>query len=479
MRGAGRASTASGPSARSSFCRESYLDRIDLFPYKPLMIMTTKQRPFLTIISVFLLLALAGCVSAGKRYKQGQKLEGQGRLEEAAQRYIAALAKDPNREDARQSLADVGSQVVDDYLAQARADDSSGRYESAVEAIIRIDSLRDRAGQVGVALPVPDDYADFRRDMTDAAVVSVFQQGGDLENDGNWAEALRRYERLLSYPLAADQRRGADEARARVLIRWAKQDMERGSFRAAFGHAQNALGIFGPDSETGAESKAIQRAALDAGTKTVAVLPFWADPRVGDKAPRGMESKLYDVLVYEHMDDPVPFVGPIDRGAIHREMNRLRVRSGDIPSRTAVTVGRALNADFVVVGWLGSYLQEDGAPQETAHKAPLRRDRSSIAEYTEKRYTVKLTGEVMYRIVEPGSGRVVEEETVTANASAPFRRAYFDGDYTTLELSRDERMLFDKERWLRAEEELQASLVDKLAEKTAASIFERVLRFVK
>jgi hypothetical protein len=160
-------------------------------------------------------------------------------------------------------------------------------------------------------------------------------------------------------------------------------------------------------------------------------------------------------------------------------MSRLRVRSGEIPSRTAGTVGLALNADFVVVGWLESYLQEDGVPQETARQAPFRRDRTKTAAYTEKRTTVKLTGEVMYRILEPASRRVVDEERVVANASAQFRRAYYDGDYTTLDLTRDERMLFDKEGWLRAEEELQASLVKKLAEKIAASVFEKVLRFVK
>jgi len=144
-----------------------------------------------------------------------------------------------------------------------------------------------------------------------------------------------------------------------------------------------------------------------------------------------------------------------------------------------VMVGQALNADFIVIGWLESYLQEEGVPEEIARKALLRRDRSTYATYTEKRYTVKLTGEVMYRIVEMTSRRVVEEETVVANTSGQFRRGYFDGDYTTLDLSRDERMLFDKEGWLRAEEELQARLGNKLAEKIAASIFERVLRFVR
>jgi len=85
----------------------------------------------------------------------------------------------------------------------------------------------------------------------------------------------------------------------------------------------------------------------------------------------------------------------------------------------------------------------------------------------------------MYQIVDPAASRVIAEETVVAKISGQFRRGYFDGDYTALDLSRDERMLFDKEEWLRAEEELQAILYKQLAERIAASIFERVLLFVK
>lgn len=438
-----------------------------------------KPRPFVAIVTLSLLAALVGCASVEKRYKKGQELEEKGRLEEAARRYISVLAKDPGREDARQRLADVGARVIDDYLAQARADGSDGLYENAVAAIIRIDGLRGRTGQVGVTLPVPDDYAGFRRDMVDAAAASLFRQGEELEDAGNWGEASRRYEKLRSYPLDPDQMLKVDGSRARTLLRWAERDMELGSFRAAYGRAQSAMDIFGPDSGPGGEARAIQRTALDAGTKTVAVLPFWTDPGAGGATPRGIENDLYDSLLYERMAAPPLFVGPVDRGAIHREMVRLRVRSGDIPARTAVTVGRALNADFVVLGWLASYGQEEGAPEEIARKAPLRRDRSSSAAYTEKRTAVRLTGEVTYRLVETATGRTVEEETVGTQASATFRRAYFDGDYTTLDLSRDERALFNKEEWLRAEEELRASLVDKLAERIAPGIFERVLRYVR
>jgi hypothetical protein len=211
----------------------------------------------------------------------------------------------------------------------------------------------------------------------------------------------------------------------------------------------------------------------------VAVLPFWADPGAGAGTPRGIESDLYDALLYEHLADPVLFVGPIDRGAIHREMSRLRVRGGDIPDRTAAAVGLALGADFVVVGWLDAYLEEDGPAEEIVRQAPLRRDRSKSAAYTERRFTRKLTGEVIYRVLDPATRRAQAEDRVMAYASASFRRAVFEGDYTSLDLGREERSLFDKEGWLRAEEELQADLVDKLAAKIAPALFDRVLRFVR
>lgn len=441
------------------------------------MIKSTRLRPFAAFVIASLV--FAGCVSTEKRYRKGQALESQGRLEEAAQRYIAVLAKEPGREDARERLAEVGAGVVDDYLARARGLDAEGSYEAAVDAVLRLDGLRDRTAQVGVVLPVPDDYADFRGDVLAAAVASLYRQGADLESEGRWSEAARRYDKLRGYPLAPEEARRADESRARVFLRWAEQDMSMALFRAAYGHAQTAIDIFGPDSEAGAEGLSVQRAALDAGTRTVAVLPFWADPGAGAGTPRGIESSLYDSLLYEHLADPVLFVGPIDRGAIHREMSRLRVRAGVVPDRAAAAVGLALGADFVVVGWLDAYLEEDGPAEEIVRKAPLRMDRTRSAAYTERRFTRKLTGEVVCRVLDPAAGRSLAEDRIAAHASAAFRRAAFDGDYTTLDLSREERALFDKEGWLRAEEELQADLVDKLAAKIAPAIFDRVLRFVR
>lgn len=443
------------------------------------MIERTASRTSTAIVSVLLAGALAACVTTEKRFQKGQALESQGRLEEASQRYIAVLAKEPGREDARRSLEDVGARLIDDWLDRARADGADGRFEEAVSAIRRIDGFRDRAGQVGVRFAVPEDYGDFRRRTIDAAVAALFRQAEEMEGAGNWPGAAERYDRLRSFALSPEETRRIDEARVRVLLRWAEDDMARGAFRAAYGHAQGALALVPSGGDAAAAARSLQKAALDAGTRTVAVLPFWADPGVGAGTPRGLADRLYDALVFERLDEPVPFVGPIDRGAIHREMDRRRVRDGDIPDRTAAAIGLALRADFVVVGWLDRFRQEDGVAQETPRKAPLRRDRTVSATYTERRYTAKLTGEFVYRILDPVTRGTVDEETVSAEVSTLFRRAAFDGDPATLDLSREERALFDREAWRRAEEELEDELVDKLAEKIASGLFERVLRRVR
>ena len=144
-------------------------------------------------------------------------MESKGRFEEAARHYIKVLAKDPTFEDARQRLQNVGARAIDIFLEQAYAYESAQAYEDAVRVLKRVDDLRHRAEKVGVILQVPDDYGDFRQEMTAAAISSLFEQGEYSEQVGDWPEALRKYERLKRlYPLSPAQNMRADQSRARV-----------------------------------------------------------------------------------------------------------------------------------------------------------------------------------------------------------------------------------------------------------------------
>jgi tetratricopeptide (TPR) repeat protein len=439
-----------------------------------------KKRIFLSVISLLLVFTLNSCVSVEKRFKKGEQMENKGRFEEAARHYIKVLAKDPTFEDARERLENVGAKAIDIFLEQAYAYESAEAYEDAVRVLNRVDDLRHRAEKVGVILQVPDDYADFRQEMTAAAIDSLFNQGEYSEQVGDWTEALRKYERLKRlYPLSPSQNLRADQSRARVYTMWAEQDLAREYFRTAFSHAQKAIDIFGPGSGSSVTALEIQRIALTAGTRIVAVLPFWSSEGVEDEAPQGIVRELYDILLYEYLSEPVPFVALADPGKVHRELRRLRLRDKALTRNMAARVGQNLNTDFVIIGTMESYLQEEKDPQEKMHKVPLRKDKSSFATYLEKKYTARLTVEVKYQIIDSVRRRVIEEKTINTSASDKFRRGYFDGDYTTLDLSRSERRLFNTEEWRRAEQKLEERLIDQLAERLADSIYKRILGLIK
>jgi tetratricopeptide (TPR) repeat protein len=444
------------------------------------MMIIRKKRIFLSALSLLLFFSLINCASVEKRFKKGEEMERKGRFEEAARYYIKVLAKDPTFEDAQQRLENVGARAIDISLKQAYAYESAKAYEDTVRVLNRIDDLRRRAEKVGVMLAVPDDYADFRREMVGAAIASLFEQGEYSEHAGDWTEALRKYERLKRlYPLSPAENIRADQARARVYTKWAEQDLARQYYRAAFDHAQKAINILGPDRGPSITAQEIQRVALTAGTRTVAILPLWSSERVADEAPRGMARELYDILLYEYLSEPVLFVAVADPGLVHREIRRLRFRDRALSRNMAARVGQNINTDFVVIGIMESYLQEEKDPQEKVLKVSLRKDKSSYTTYLEKKYTLKLTVEVRYQIIDSTRRRVIEEKTINTNVSDKFKRGYFDGDYTTLDLSRSERRLFNTEEWRRAEKKLEDKLIDKLAESLADSIYKRILRLIK
>lgn len=450
------------------------------FRYKSFMMIIRKKRIFLSALSLFFIFAFINCVSVEKRFKKGEEMERKGRLEDAARYYIKVLAKDPTFEDARQRLENVGARAIDIFLNQAYAYESAKAYEDTVRVLNRIDDLRRRAEKVGVRLPVPDDYADFQQEMTGAAIASLFEQGEYSEHAGDWTEALRKYDRLKRiYPLSPAENMRADQARGRVYTKWAEQDLARQYYRAAFRHAQKTIDIIGPGKGPGITAREIQRIALTAGTLTVAILPFWSSERVADEAPRGMARELYDILLYEYLSEPVLFVAVADPGMVHREIRRLRFRDRALSRNMAVRVGQNINTDFVVIGSIESYLQEEKDPQEKVHKVRLRKDKSSFTTYVEKKYTVKLTVEVEYQIIDSTRHRVIEEKTINTKVSDKFRRGYFDGDYTTLDLSRSERRLFNTEEWRRSEKKLEDKLIDKLAERLADRIYKRILGLIK
>ncbi len=432
------------------------------------------------ILSLVLIFGIAACVSVERRIKKGEAMEDAGRFEEAAQAYIRALEKDPNREDVRGRLESAGTQAVDALLRRAYALESTEAYEDVLAVINRIDSLRSRSADVGVALPVPDDYAGFREEMTAAAIDSLFRQGEQAEQSGDWAGAVRSYSRLKNnYSLSSTEIRQVNEALGGSFINWAEQDLANAFYRDSFNHAQQAIDILGPDGTAGMYALEIQQAALDEGTRTVAVLPFWLENRVGRDVSRGKARELYDVTLYEYLDEPVLFVVFAEPGDIHREIRRLNLRDQPLSRQMAARVGQNLGVDFVVIGWVDSFVHEENILQEETHRVPLRSDKTRLAEYVEQRYRLRITAAFAYRIIDSFTRRNLYDDTFREEVSDQFNRGIYDGDFNNLDLSRSERRLFNAERLYEDEQDLEDRLTDKIAERLADNLRKRILGMIR
>src|SRR5690606_33778159 len=79
------------------------------------------HRLSLLLVTLLLFAVGSGCKSTQKRYEKATQLEAQARWAEAARYYIEVLEREPDFEDARQRLGEVGALAIDGYLAAADA----------------------------------------------------------------------------------------------------------------------------------------------------------------------------------------------------------------------------------------------------------------------------------------------------------------------------------------------------------------------
>ena len=427
-----------------------------------------------------LMLVLAGCASTQKRYDKAEDLELQGRYAEAADYYIKVLEKEPDWEGAPERLQEAGNQAVILFFDEADAAQAEGNYDAALDALDRLDALRDAADRVGVTLAVPDGYATFRNDVVKSAIAAFIDRAEEAERAGDWDEALRAYDRAAAYTDDPEQRARLTTAQAEVHLSWAEYEFDLEHFRAGFDHAQHAFDIVGPGHPVAEHALAMQATALEAGTRAVAFLPFWRTEEVAREAPSNVVQDLNDVMQYDHWSAPLPFIAAADPVQLRRELRRLRYDREIITRRQAAEIGRVVLADYVVAGEWTEVKRQERNLREKTRKARLKGRRATTGgtndtTYIEQDFRLELDAEVVYRIIDPRTRREVEKGTVSAEVSGRVKRGVFAGDYRDLDLSGSELSLFEDDERL-ATEELGDELVDKLALRLAERIYDRLLR---
>lgn len=442
--------------------------------------MNTLRRFSFSIYILGLLLFVSACASTQKRYDKATDLEAQGRYAEAAEYYIKVLDKEPDWEEARARLQDVGDKAIETYWAEARDAEYELRLEDAFQALEDLDALRDDARDVGVTLAVPDDYDSYRDVLAEKTIEDLLRRGDQAERQGDWQEALNAYTKAENYTFDRDRLAEFAYMQARIHLAWGETDVSREYFRAGFERVQHTIELVGPDHPLGRQAIALQQTALDGGTQFIAFLPVWRTEDVARDAPSTLLQDLNDVLVYDFWSVPPPFIAPADPVELRRELRRLRYDRTIITREQATEIGRVVNADYVVVGELKDFEWKERNVKNRDRKAKLKgrpssTDGNTETTFTKQSLTLEWQVDIAYRIIDPRTRRVLEERTVYASASKRYDRGVYEGDYRDLDLSGSDLSLFEDDERI-AHEDLAAELADELALRFSERLYERLLR---
>ena len=413
------------------------------------------------------------CTSALENFEAGQQLESTGEYARAAERYIAALERDPALAEARTRLEALAPRVLVAWLEQARLDRERGRAVGAAEWFQIIDEFVAGARRVGVA-PVQDPaYPYERRGAFDAAVERLFVEGAAERERGGYDLAVTAFDQIPRFePNPASQQRLREE-RAETRLKWARSEFAAGRFRAAFGQADLVIAELGAAAPPWAGlADALRAEALEVGTVRVVVLPLTRHPTATGPSAATLGA-IEDELVLGAWQDPPPFVALLDQAVVRSYLRREGYTVADLTPRDAGDLGRELGADVIVIPKIGDpAFREDEADvqrrtAQTADGAPA----------TFRFIRARLRGELAidFTLVAAGRGRAVGEYRADTRVDGRVERAEYDGDWTDLRLSGAVQRLFNGETVADAERELETRGVPGLAERFGDAVFRRVL----
>lgn len=418
-----------------------------------------------------LVLLLSGCASANKRYEQGIELEQQGQYIEAARKYIDALKKDRNHAEARDRLRLVGPRAIDEYLQSAGQALAAGREPDAADNYVALDAFLASAASVGERLPLPADYAAQRREVFDQAIASLIADGYASEERGEWYAAKRAYDRADRYYPDADQVDTLLGALVRTHLGWCRYDIDMGRYRSAVQHADEAFALSGGGGDVGEEALALRATAIELGTIPVAIAPLWRTDDAARFLPEGFVTALNDELELLAWHDPPIFIAVMEPLEVRRAMRELRYHSTLLTLPEAARLGRLLGAHTVVAGDIAVFTITERDVREEVRNTKTLWD-NQPATYIRREGKLDYRLRLSYALVDPVSQRTVRESTVEVRESGEFERAVYNGDWTKLDLTRNERRWFEADR----QREFELAIEERLLTEAALEFSERVYR---
>ncbi|NNE70102.1 MAG: hypothetical protein HKN29_07020 [Rhodothermales bacterium] len=433
------------------------------------------------LVSILLLACLVtGCVSTKKRYERAMAHEQADEIVQAAEAYIEVLRSDRGYEDAAGRLHATGSRALA-FLWDTAADlESTGAFELAITELDRMASIHDGAGDVGVQLDLPSDFADRRLFYLEAAVDTAMRTADDAAAAGNLEEALSVLSRIRTrYDVPESRQSALDHQLGSVLMNLARADMDLGRFKSGYDTALRALEILDPyDDEFEEGARALAAEALEQGIRGLALVPFVPSDVWRRAASDDLTSDVNDAIAFGEMGRQSEFIAILDPGQTRRVARAMGLGGNPLRRADFRELGEQVGADYVLGGELTGFTRNERVRRNRTRDARTRGRGGVDTTYTWQQIDITIEGTLAYRVYDLVTGDFVLEGSIEGDARERVERGTYPGNWQSLDLTGSEQALFDPEEWARQERVLAIQLSDQLAERLMRRVDDGLVRLI-
>jgi curli biogenesis system outer membrane secretion channel CsgG len=399
-----------------------------------------KRTASIVVSAISAALLIAGCTGSKPMAKKALKLDQAGLYAEAADMYLQSLMRNNRNVEAKIGLKKTGQQLLNDKLGVFFRSFSTGDdRESAVNSFLSAKSYVDRVSQYGVVLDVPSSYMNDFNEVKGKYLVDLYTQGQGLMSKQDFKGAETVFAKIGALePGYKDSGSLQNIAYLEPLYRSGSLALEAKQYRKAY----EELGkVVGKDASY-KDASALRSTAVEKGRYSIAVLPF-----SGSKKDLAARVQAYATTALTEINDP--FVKVVDRENIQRILDEQRLgMTGVVDEASAVSAGKLIGAQAVLMGTLIDYREETGQVKRSTKdgfasyqvKQPnpevpgqmMLVTKYKPVKYTEYYQENKVVASYSYKLVSMETGEVLLSKVVDQEKKDHAYYASYDGERNTL-----------------------------------------------
>lgn len=400
------------------------------------------MKSFVPLLSIGLAaVVLASACSGSKAYsKKAAQLDASGMYAEAADMYLQSVVRNQKNVEAKIGLKKTGQQLLNDKLSAFFKAFSTDDHEGAVNAYLDAKAYADRVQRAGVVLEVPDSYAKDFNEVKGKYLVELYTKGQDLmaAQDFKAAEAIFGKIGALE-PGYKDAGSLQNVAYLEPLYRSGKASLEAKQYRKAYADLSKVV----EKDATYKDSGALRDQCVTLGRYAIAVLPFSGPD---NRKAQAAAVQAYATTALTNVNDP--FLSVVDRDDIQKILDEQRLgMSGVVDESTAVSAGKLMGAQAVLMGTLIDYREEPGTLRrstkdgyEAYQVKQLNTETNQyylVTKYKPVKYTEyyqenKVYLSFSYKLVSLETGQVLMSKVVDQQTADHAYYASYDGDRNAL-----------------------------------------------